>query len=825
MKFWTRSLLARLVIYYLLLSVVTVSLVGFIAFIRAKETLQASVFERLNAVATLKADELNRWVNDQLRDVLFVAGLPIVQTQGEILLQQPAGSPAYQAAYQTLAENLNKIIAQKPGLQEIFILDLEGTVIISTDLSHIGKSQASENYFQRGQNLIFLASSYIQNVYISPTTNRPAMTIIVPFFNQAGQRLGLLAAHLYLERMNRIILNRTGLGQTGETYLVDSSYQFVSEARFRTQLFEFPQGVHTQGIDSALQKQDGFDLYLNYEGAPVIGVYRWLPDREMALLAEMQEAEAFAPARALAQTIWGIGLASAIALGLGVYVLARQITRPILAITRTAAQVAAGDLTASVPELTQDEVGLLARTFNQMTNQLHTLYANLEELVKDRTHRLELVATLGERFNAILDLDLLLLEIVNQIKQNFGYYHAQIFLIDKAGQNLVLAAATGMAEHPLQSSDKTIPLNSEMSLMARAARTGEIVNVPDVHLADDWLASPLLPHTASEIAVPIIIGDSVAGVLDVQEDTPASFDDSDANLFRSLANQIAIALNNARLFSHLQHTNHKLQTLNARLSDELNLARQIQQSLLPPAKPNWLGLDMLCYSRPAHEVGGDLYAYHAFDDSPDAAFRYAIAIGDVSGKGMPAALLMAVSMASFQSIIPSDLPPASILANLDRTMLPYTRTSRQNCALCYLEITPPTAQAAPPSLLGQTNGGALRAANAGCIYPIIRRHDGSVEWVRVGGPPLGFGLGAIDGYNEVEYTLNAGDLVILTSDGVVEAKNGYGEMFGFERWEQTIRSGPPRSAEAMLTYLKTQVTTFVGNIEPHDDITIVVAQV
>jgi serine phosphatase RsbU (regulator of sigma subunit) len=292
-----------------------------------------------------------------------------------------------------------------------------------------------------------------------------------------------------------------------------------------------------------------------------------------------------------------------------------------------------------------------------------------------------------------------------------------------------------------------------------------------------------------------------------------------------MANQIAIALNNARLFSHIQQTNQKLQNLNARLQNELNLARQIQQSLLPPPKPNWLGLDILCYSRPATEVGGDLYAYHAFDNPPEAPFRYVIAVGDVSGKGMPAALLMAVSMASFQSIMPSGLAPASMLANLDRAILPYTRTSRQNCALCYLEITPPAAPADTLSLLGQLDGGALRVANAGCIYPIIRRQDGSVEWVSVGGPPLGFGLGAADGYHEAEYVLGVGDLVILTSDGVVEAKNNNGEMFGLDRWEQVVRSGPPRNAEAMLTYLKTQVTVFVGEIEPHDDMTIVVAQV
>jgi PAS domain S-box-containing protein len=214
---------------------------------------------------------------------------------------------------------------------------------------------------------------------MSPVTGRPAMTIVVPFFSQSGQRLGLLAAHLYLERMNRIILNRTGLGESGETYLVDKTYTFVSEARFRSQQIEFPQGVHTAGIDAAVAGQDGTGLYLNYEGVPVIGVYRWLDGREMALLAEMHQQEAFAWARQLAETTLLVGLISAGVLALGVYLLARQITRPVLALAQTASRVAAGDLTLTTPVMTEDELGTLARAFNQMTEQLRSLYHSLEE--------------------------------------------------------------------------------------------------------------------------------------------------------------------------------------------------------------------------------------------------------------------------------------------------------------------------------------------------------------------------------------------------------------------------------------------------------------
>ncbi len=382
MRFWEKSLMARLVIYFFLLSVATVGVVGFIAFIQAREALKESVFARLNAVATLKEDELNRWVNDQLRDVQFIAQVPVVQSRGEALFRHSETDAAYQAAYAILAKYLASVIATKPGLQEIFILDEQGKVIVSTDKTQVGQDLSQENYFQRGQELIFPASAYVQNVYISPVTGKPAMTIVVPFFSESGQQLGLLAAHPYLERMNRIVLNRTGLGESGETYLVDKTHTFVSEARFRSQSIEFPQGIHTEGIDAAVRGEDGAGLYLNYNGVPVIGVYRWLNDREMALLAEMHQEEAFAPARRLAETILLVGLISAGLLALGVYLLARQITRPILTMAQTASRVAAGDLTLSTPVMTEDELGALAQAFNRMTEQLRTLYQSLEERLR-----------------------------------------------------------------------------------------------------------------------------------------------------------------------------------------------------------------------------------------------------------------------------------------------------------------------------------------------------------------------------------------------------------------------------------------------------------
>ena len=362
----------RLVIYFLLLSLVTVSVVGAVAYLRAKQALTQAVFDQLEAAAILKEDELDRWIGDQREDVLLVATLPDMRVQAEALLQLKADDPAYQAAHASLSDYLAGVADRKQDMQEILILDAQdGHVVHSTDPDHVGDIYADAEYFTLGR-----IGPTIQNVYVSPDTGKPVMTIATPLLSEVGLQLGgVLVVHLNLERMDKIILKRAGLGTSGQTYLVDRSNAFVSSERFGQE--EFPGGVHSKGIDKALQGKDGSGLYANYEGTAVIGVYRWIGKWGLALLTEMEQGEAFAPARQLLVIIFLVGLAAAGVLAVGVYLLARQITRPIIAITDTALQVAAGDLTPEAPVQTEDEVGVLARTFNLMTEQLRTLYEEI----------------------------------------------------------------------------------------------------------------------------------------------------------------------------------------------------------------------------------------------------------------------------------------------------------------------------------------------------------------------------------------------------------------------------------------------------------------
>jgi GAF domain-containing protein/HAMP domain-containing protein len=568
MTFLKKSLMARLVIYFLLLSVVVMGLVGYITFIRAREALKQSAFNKLSAIATLKEGELNRWIDDQRQDLLFISQLPEVRDQVEILLSHEPTEPEYQEAYASLSKSLLFIVATKPDLQEIFILtDVGGKIVVSTDKAHEGEYRVTSSFFTRGR-----LGTFVQNVYPLPETGKPTMTVATPLSGSTGQPLGVLAAHLDLENMDSIILERTGLGASGETYLVDKFNVFVSEAHFGRQ--EFPRGVHTEGIDAALQGIDGSGLYLNYEGAPVIGVYRWLDDRELALLAETYQAGAFAPARRLAGTIFLIGLASTGVLAVGVYLLARQITRPILAIADVATQVASGDLTQIAPVLTEDEVGVLARAFNRMTGQLRELVTSLEQRVADRTRELERRAThlqaaadVGHAAVSVHSLDELLLQVTHLISERFGFYHIGIFLLDESGEYALLRSAEGAGGQQMLARGHKLKVG-EQGIVGYVTATGKARIALDVGQDAVHFKNPFLPNTRSEMALPLIVGGRVLGALDVQSTEEAAFTQEDIAVLQVLADQVAIAIHNAQLFEELQASLMETSTLYQHYSQE-----------------------------------------------------------------------------------------------------------------------------------------------------------------------------------------------------------------------------------------------------------------
>jgi signal transduction histidine kinase/DNA-binding response OmpR family regulator len=376
-----RSLRARLVGSFLLLSIVTVGVVGAVVYVRATDDLTESIFERLDAIAGIKADALDRWVDEQSRNVVFVGVMPGVGDDARDYLDEATNAADRAAAEERLRAVLRTVVSQTADAEEIYILDLDGTVRLSTLADHEGLSQADEDFFATGS-----SHTTVQNAYHSTLTNLPTITVATPLFDQdgGGRRVAVIAANLSLERVDRIVLERTGLGDTGQAYLVDRDGRLIQGQTTRDG------GVRQSlAIDAVRAGGSGRGLYADLYGHPVVGVYRWLPDHGAGLVAEMTQDEAFGSARQLALTIGLVGLVSALLLALAIALVARRVTGPILSLAATASRVQAGDLQATTGIRAEDEVGTLAVAFDDMTAQLRENVETLERRVEERTAQLE----------------------------------------------------------------------------------------------------------------------------------------------------------------------------------------------------------------------------------------------------------------------------------------------------------------------------------------------------------------------------------------------------------------------------------------------------
>ncbi len=242
-------------------------------------------------------------------------------------------------------------------------------------------------------------------------------------------------------------------------------------------------------------------------------------------------------------------------LGLGMAFVFRQtIVGSIRRLTATAENIAGGNLQAYATVESGDEIGRLALTFNIMTTRLRETIGSLQK----QTQQLETVVETNQQLAGKLNVNELVESIVRRVQTEFHFYHAHIYLLDDTGQQLVLAHGTGLAGAQMKAQAYHLPLHTEKSLVARAARTGQTVLVNDVWQVPDWLPNPLLPQTRSEMAVPIMVNTRVVGVLDVQDNKISSFDEGDAKLMRSLANQVAVALTNATLFEQTRQRSIEL---------------------------------------------------------------------------------------------------------------------------------------------------------------------------------------------------------------------------------------------------------------------------
>jgi signal transduction histidine kinase len=541
-----RTLLAA----FLVLAIVPMSTISFIAVNRTRQDMRQELMTRLTAMATLKEAQIQRWITERSRSLAVLSSKPDVQQAAMTLLTQHPSSAAYDAAYTNLRDSLRAELMQDTGFAAFLLrgedsdeplLEVMAThEQVSTDTTWPEVSLTSDD----------------RHVSLSSVALTLNVTYSIP--GPEGEALGLLIGRLDLTALDQIMTEPTELGETSETYLVTPVGQSNSVLATDDDT-PLPVFLHSQGIDAALAGHSGSGLYDNYAGQPVIGAYRWLPELQAALLAEQAQAEAFAPEDGLATMLVGTTLAVALLTTLLAAVVTRQITRPIVLLTMRAVRIANGDLEQTVPVDRRDEIGILARAFNIMTAELRALYNGLEQKVAERTTQLReanrrvryramqlaVSAEVGRVATSILDLDILLSRVVELIRDYYRFAYVAIFLLDDTGQWAVLREGSGELGDTLKAKGQWLSVG-EPSLVGQVADKSEprVLSKADVQGGSD----SHLPSIHSEAAFPLRIGGRTLGVLDIHSPHADAFDEDDVKVLQGIADQIAIAIENARAY-------------------------------------------------------------------------------------------------------------------------------------------------------------------------------------------------------------------------------------------------------------------------------------
>ena len=385
----------RLVRYYIVFAVFTVLLVTYLTYTQAAQSLRQTVEDKLSTVAALKVDGLNRWVDEQQSTAVFLASLPELRSLTGRLLD-PASSPQERALAHEDLTHLVTVIAQRTSdYRDIQILDLSGNIMVSVSPRNVGSSQAGQLFFEEG-----LEKTFVQNFYESDLFGNTTLTIATPLFDLGNKRVGVLALHFNMKRVDNILREDERLNEAIQGYLINSNHKVITNDPIV--LSESPT-LESSAINDALNGGEGNAAYTNHSGIAVIGNYRWIRERNAALIVEIDEETALWPARRLAMDVAVMVILFSIMLVIVVTVMARRITAPLRALTQTVTHISEGDFNASAPVLSDDEVGTLAQTFNAMTAKLRQTLAGLEKELHDRKQAEEALRQSEERYRTLFE--------------------------------------------------------------------------------------------------------------------------------------------------------------------------------------------------------------------------------------------------------------------------------------------------------------------------------------------------------------------------------------------------------------------------------------
>lgn len=591
----TRSLLSRwrsmgmgtrLTITLLPLVLLPMLLLGGVSYFRARDLLETQAASQMNSAAQAQVAVLEEWSDEREQRLQIGSQRSELREAVEVLLDEDSDLSEVAGARETaLAEFSDLLLRQGQVLfSDMAIVDAQdGTIIVATNEQW--PNEMSPNLTIEGELTMEIETRPIfDDPILAP--NSLAFFTTAPFRSADDTPLLLVGINgpsrlaVLLEEM-QVFWEQRGVYRVerGRTFVLLAPDILVQLPEYATEpeaITGFQHPVFAQIGEST----SGSEEYVNSEGDLVLAAYEWIPEWGLGIVTELPQTDIFAEANDLAPFTALLVLAAIALVGLVVPIAMRQSIRPLHSLTELVERFAMGELTARIETEREDEIGMLSKTFNSMAEDLSELYRSLEQRVQNRTEQIRTASEVARDAVAIRDVESLLNETVNLITTRFGYYHAGVFLLDSRRENAILRAASSQGGKRMLQRGHSLPVG-KVGIVGYVTGTGRPRIALDVGSDQVHFANPDLPNTRSELALPLWAGDQIIGALDVQSENPQAFDEEDILVLQTMADQLAVAIENARLIADLtdlSDRNRKVIDVFGALSQQMNYDSLLDQS-------------------------------------------------------------------------------------------------------------------------------------------------------------------------------------------------------------------------------------------------------
>src|SRR3990172_1443789 len=545
------SIRPRLTLTLLPLVMIPLLVMGLAAYLRAQQRLRAAATAQLSSAVVAEYKVLQDWARAREDRIALSSQSGAVPVAVSTLLAASA-SPTARSDLFAAVDGVAVAGGETLFSDVMVVRASDHQVMASTDSSHEGRMVPA----------LDAATIPLDELATTPVYNDPlfspndfAIVTSIPMRARGqevdsfliGVNRGLRLASL-MDRMQVLWEERGGYRiELGQTFIAMAPDVIVSYPRYATE----PQattGVSHPVFGLALTTPSGFAEYSSFDALPVVGAYEWSEQQQMGVVLEMPQSEVYAGLSSLAPFFIVLLATTILAVLLLVPLATRQSLRPLTALAQVVERIARGQFEQRVPIERRDEVGRLGESFNAMATELSSMYRSLEERVAERTHQIQTASEVARDAAFIRDVDALLEQVVHLISDRFAFYHVGIFLT--AGEDALLRAASSEGGRRMLEHGHRLAVG-KVGLVGYVTGTGKPRIALDVGADAVHFASPDLPHTRSELALPLRAGERIVGALDVQSTEANAFDEGDMVVLQTLADQLATALDNARLLDSL----------------------------------------------------------------------------------------------------------------------------------------------------------------------------------------------------------------------------------------------------------------------------------